>query len=135
MKFVTHFTQVSGVPATPATVEDEFDLTISVKCLKQLSFTTTKEAYSGVTMNIPAMQYTFASGFTSTSCPVTIAISVSDDNGGTWAISGNAVYDNLISAAASGSLTLSPDPTTFDSGTAIRVRTIKVTYTNSNTDE
>lgn len=138
---MTTYTQISGIPATPNTVEDIFNLTINNKCyadvLQQLSSTSTKEAYSGATMKLPAMQFSHSDGFTTTICPVAITYQVSEDNGGTWFSSGVATYDNLIPAGgtSNGAVTIVPVNSAFASGTSTRRRDVRVTYTNSVTGQ
>jgi hypothetical protein len=111
-------------------------LTIYNKCyddfLQNLSSTSDKTAYAGVTMKIPAIQYSHKTGVTDTDCPVTITYEVSTDNA-TWFSSG-ANYTTLISATSNGALTIIPAAGTFGSGTdtAFINRYVRVKYTNAN---
>jgi hypothetical protein len=103
MKYTVSVKPVSGVPASPDVIEDTFSLTLRYwirtcaddDILQQVTSTSNKVAYAGVTMTIPAIQYQHVDGLSS--CAVNVVCQVSDDNSA-WKDAGDAIYDDLINA-------------------------------------
>jgi hypothetical protein len=137
MRYITSYTQVSGIPASPQTIIDNFTLTISLSstiltctsdALQLITSTSAKTAYAGVTLTNPGINYLHGDGFTDASCPVTVTYYVSSDAGATWKSSGT-VFTNLISSTNNGALVIIPSVSAFGSGTSTSSMLVKVLYT------